>query len=202
GMLYFGAEIERSALARAAISASSPKPRRLAMERIGRSFLIAVAVGGMGLVVAAAALGAGAPAASGAAGEIKAATAKLYIAINAAINGDTAPIDAAWLHSSEATDFGTHGGRAMGWNTIIGEYKRMGRLNPAGKVTPGDVVVGASGDMGYSVCDEEREAQTAGGQNAVVRIRATNIFRREDGQWKLVHRHVDPLADVQPASQR
>jgi hypothetical protein len=29
--------------------------------------------------------------------------------------------------------------------------------------------------------------------------RATTVFRREDGEWKIVHRHGDPLASTAAA---
>ena len=29
-------------------------------------------------------------------------------------------------------------------------------------------------------------------------LRVTMIFRPEDGQWKLVHRHADPITTPQP----
>ncbi len=140
--------------------------------------------------------------AQAASGEIQAATAKLYDAINAALNGDLAPIGTVWSHSADASDFGPLGGRAMGWNAILGEYQRSGRLTTAGKVTPRDITMAVAGDLGYSTCVEERNAQTTSGQTVTVTDRATNIFRREDGQWKLVHRHVDLLPDLQPASAR
>jgi ketosteroid isomerase-like protein len=32
-----------------------------------------------------------------------------------------------------------------------------------------------------------------------VSVRVTSIFRKEDGMWRLVHRHADPITSARPA---
>jgi ketosteroid isomerase-like protein len=42
---------------------------------------------------------------------------------------------------------------------------------------------------------ESGEAKVAGSETfAKISVRVTSLFRREGGQWKLVHRHADPLS--------
>ena len=48
----------------------------------------------------------------------------------------------------------------------------------------------------------ERAVAKVGGQQAVspVTLRATMIMRPEDGVWKIVHRHADPITTARPAA--
>jgi hypothetical protein len=42
---------------------------------------------------------------------------------------------------------------------------------------------------------ESGEARVAGSAEMTnISVRVTSLFRLEDGNWKLVHRHADPLA--------
>ena len=34
---------------------------------------------------------------------------------------------------------------------------------------------------------------------APIAIRATTVFRREEGNWKVTHRHGDPITSMRPA---
>jgi ketosteroid isomerase-like protein len=47
----------------------------------------------------------------------------------------------------------------------------------------------------------ERAKAKVGGQQAVspIALRATMIMRPEDGVWKIVHRHADPITTARPA---
>ena len=62
------------------------------------------------------------------------------------------------------------------------------------------MVVHAGTDMGYTACVEEGENMSAEGKPVVVSHRATNIFRLEDGKWKLVHHHTDLSPQLEKAT--
>jgi ketosteroid isomerase-like protein len=67
----------------------------------------------------------------------------------------------------------------------------IGFENVATRVTP---------DLAY-VVEVERYRAKVGGSNDVtsVSLRSTSIFRPEDGSWKIVHRHADPITSARPA---
>jgi ketosteroid isomerase-like protein len=47
----------------------------------------------------------------------------------------------------------------------------------------------------------ERYRAKVGGRDEIIPVsaRVTSIFRREDGVWRLVHRHADPITSARPA---
>jgi ketosteroid isomerase-like protein len=52
------------------------------------------------------------------------------------------------------------------------------------------IAAGASGDLAYTV-SYEHSSLLIGGQPQSYILRVTHIYRREDGEWKIVHRHGD-----------
>ncbi len=54
-------------------------------------------------------------------------------------------------------------------------------------------------ELAYVVQLERTKAKVGGREDiAPFDLRATMIFRPEDGTWKLVHRHADQIATTQP----
>jgi ketosteroid isomerase-like protein len=56
------------------------------------------------------------------------------------------------------------------------------------------IAAGASGALAYIVAFEHTTASINGSPSLSYTLRATTVFRREDGEWKVVHRHADPVA--------
>ena len=57
---------------------------------------------------------------------------------------------------------------------------------------------GASGDLAYTIGYEHNQVKVDG-QPRTYTLRVTHVYRREDGQWRIVHRHADvPPTDDGP----
>lgn len=53
------------------------------------------------------------------------------------------------------------------------------------------VAAGVSGDLAYTVGYERSMRSVDGGPVEPSTLRVTHVYRREDGEWKVVHRHAD-----------
>jgi ketosteroid isomerase-like protein len=63
------------------------------------------------------------------------------------------------------------------------------------------IAAGVSGDLAYTVGFEHSTRSMDGGPAKSVTLRVTHIYRRENGEWKIVHRHGDipPIDQSSPA---
>jgi ketosteroid isomerase-like protein len=132
--------------------------------------------------------------------ELREANVQFYAALNAMFTGDLAPMNAIWSHRDDVTNMGPFGGRLTGWEAVGTEFKREAGMKFGGRVVCKDLIVQVGGDMGYTVCVEHGEHMSAEGKPVAVNHRATNIFRCENGQWKLVHHHTDLSPQLEQAT--
>jgi ketosteroid isomerase-like protein len=118
-------------------------------------------------------------------------------------NGDAAPRIAMWSRNDPVTVFGAaRNGR--GWAEIGPLFERLGSsFSNCTSYRIEVVAAGASGDLAYIVAFEHTTASiehtTASIKGAPPQpyvLRVTTLFRREDGEWKVVHRHADPASET------
>ena len=114
------------------------------------------------------------------------------------INGDPSLWKQNASHRDDATILGAFGGSGeKGWDAVGARYDWASSQYKGGGATlkVEYLAVVVSGDLGYTVAIERQEGARVGDQQDPTRraLRATQIFRREDGRWKLLHRHADPL---------
>ena len=87
------------------------------------------------------------------------------------------------------------GGRVAAIMERAASYLRAGEI--VGFENVGKYV---TSELAYVVQLERLEAKVGGREEiAPFALRVTMIFRPEEGTWKVVHRHADPITATQPA---
>jgi len=116
-------------------------------------------------------------------------------ASDAFVNGDPEPLDKISAHDSPATIFGPEGDCVQGAEHVNAANAKGAKHFKPGSKNSFEVFHKASdGDIAYWVGIQHSVVQMRGKEKGVpMDLRVTEIFRREDGQWKLFHRHADPL---------
>jgi hypothetical protein len=117
------------------------------------------------------------------------------------VNGD--PI--AWIQMAAKDEsvsiFGALGGYEQGWVEVGPRYEWAAAQykNSGAKKSIEYLSKYADERFAYTVAIERDQVRTAEGTETEPRaLRATQVFRRVDGEWKLVHRHADPLLSKHP----
>src|SRR5262245_4535922 len=108
-------------------------------------------------------------------------------------NGDAGPRMAMWSHDLPVTLFGGVMGGSS-WAEIGPIFQRLGASFSDCLSFDNEVIAAWAGDdLAYTVAFEHTTAAIHGGTPSAYVLRVTTVFRREDGEWKVVHRHADPL---------
>ena len=121
--------------------------------------------------------------------------ARLKAADTAIHNGDPEPRKSStWSHGDPVTLFGA-AFSAKGWDEVSAVFDRLGRRFSNCESFEIEVVAaGVSGSLAYIVAIERTQA-SIGGEPQSYALRVTQIFRFEGGEWRVVHRHADPIED-------
>ena len=110
-------------------------------------------------------------------------------------DGDVEPRLALWTRETPVTLLGAKLS-ATGWDEIEPSFREVASWFGGSESYEFEVIAaGASADLAYTVGYERNVAITNGERRESV-LRATHVYRREDGQWRIVHRHADPVPDA------
>jgi ketosteroid isomerase-like protein len=107
-------------------------------------------------------------------------------------NGDVTPRLEMWSRQEPLTVFGALRG-ANGWDEVSQSFRWVAsRFSNCTAFNFDLVAAGASGDLAYTVGYERCSRSWDGGPVESTTLRVTHVYRRENGEWKVVHRHADP----------
>lgn len=121
------------------------------------------------------------------------ATAQFYSALNTMFGGDPEPMKAVWSHGQDVTYMGPGGEYQVGWNDVVKSWEATAAMKLGGNIVATDMHVFAGQDLAITQNFETGENKGPDGKVVRVKIRATNIFRNENGSWKMISHHTDLL---------
>lgn len=114
-------------------------------------------------------------------------------ASDAFVNGDAGPLERISARQSPATLFGPRGDVVNGASQVIEANTRGAAQFEPGASNAFEVLHSASSDTLAYWTGLQRSTIVRGGERVAMTLRVTEIFRRDDGEWRLVHRHADEL---------
>jgi ketosteroid isomerase-like protein len=124
-----------------------------------------------------------------------------YIEVEKAFaNGEVEPRLTMWTRRDPVSVVGAAGPVRTGWAEVEKSFRWIAaRFSDCTHYDVQIVTADVRGDLAYVVCWERAKLRMDGEPTTIV-LRVTHIYRREDGQWKNVHRHADPITEDQMAN--
>jgi ketosteroid isomerase-like protein len=119
-----------------------------------------------------------------------------HAAEEALVGGDVGPRLEMWSHNDPVTLFAALGPSKSGWSDLEPMFRSVAsRLSGGHDATYEIISFDVSGDIGWTAGFSRFSVSIDGGPPTRYTLRVTHLYRREAGDWKVVHEH----SDFQPA---
>ena len=126
---------------------------------------------------------------------------RFKLAGNTFMKGDPKPVQELFSHREDVSLSNPFGPPVRGWEQVAERQERGASNYRDGEIYDFETVAKyITPELAY-VCWVERTNAKVGGREEITPcdLRVTMIFRPEDGTWKVVHRHADPITSARPA---
>jgi ketosteroid isomerase-like protein len=122
-------------------------------------------------------------------------------ALEALILGDPEPALRLWSRRDDVSLANPFGPPVRGWDAVREMAERAASQLRDGEAFSLECISAyATTDLAYEVNIERFRVKVGGADEAApAALRTTNIFRREDDGWRIIHRHADPITSPRPA---
>jgi ketosteroid isomerase-like protein len=124
-----------------------------------------------------------------------------HLTLGEIVKGNPEPLKIVYSHREDVSLANPFGPPVRGWEQAAATIERAASNYKDGEIVGFETVAKyVTPELAYIVEVERYKAKVGGGEElAPISLRVTSIFRREDGVWKIVHRHADPITTAQPA---
>jgi ketosteroid isomerase-like protein len=124
-----------------------------------------------------------------------------HLALGEFMKGNPEPVKQLFSHQEDVTLANPLGPPVRGWEQVAETIDRAASNFRDGENEGFEIVSKyVTPELAYIVEIEGTKAKVGGREDISPSVlRATMIFRAEEGTWKVVHRHADPITTAQPA---
>src|SRR5215204_2246792 len=124
-----------------------------------------------------------------------------HLASDEFLKGNPEPVNKLWSRREDVTFANPFGPPVRGWDEVAKTIEHAASLRRDGEFVDSEIVAKyVTAELAYVVQLEHLEAKVGGREDITpYSLRSTMIFRPEEGGWRVVHRHADPITTAQPA---
>ena len=123
---------------------------------------------------------------------------RLETAALAIMNGDSRSWEELYSHAPDATLFGGWGGHEKGWAELAPRWQMVRGRYREGTFRIDRISEHITDDLAVTVEIWRGDAAFSDGSSGPIGLRITHVCRREQGHWRLVHRHADTQLRLLP----
>jgi len=117
-----------------------------------------------------------------------------HAAMDEFFRGNPEPAKEIYSHLEDATLGNPFGPFAIGWPQVRDAMERAASNYSDGRATGFETLAThVTPALAYIVEVERFEATVGGQEGASGALRVTTVLRPEDGEWRIMHRHADPI---------
>ena len=122
-------------------------------------------------------------------------------ALNEFLKGNPEPNKEMFSHQQDVSLANPFGPPARGWEQVTATMERAASNLRDGEIVAFENIAKyVTPELAYTVWLERQQAKISGSEDITpFALRVTMIYRPEEGTWKVVHRHADPITTPQPA---
>jgi len=121
---------------------------------------------------------------------------RCHAAITKQSQGHPEPFLELWSHAGDVTIMAAIGGYQVGFDAVRELLTAASKTQQKDGWSAENVATVLDGNLAFTV-ELEHYAHTVDGEDKGITLRATQIYRREDGQWRVIHRHGDILTPIE-----
>jgi ketosteroid isomerase-like protein len=126
---------------------------------------------------------------------------RYHLALGEIVNGDPEPLKQMYSHRDEVSLANPFFPPVSGWDKAARNIERAASRYRDGEIVGFEPVAKYITSELACVMEVERYRAKVGGREDIspMALRVTSILRPEEGTWKVVHRHADPITTPRPA---